>query len=246
MPLRAILQHSGRLRIILCASKGLADLNDRWRGEYVSPFLFGFRTCYLAGLADQEAEELIRQRGQIQASPQVSATIRAWAGNHPYLLQLLCSALYAEGRLREPVERDLVIDTMLADLFLDRRRLPLARRVRHPARPVHRAARWSQPRWRAHAQLPADLARSFTAGLLELGMLRAAPDGRWDVGNAFLAQWLRGQPAPPIPAITDQASLEMIDLAQHRPRRGGPAARAAIDPAERARARGAAAGGRRA
>jgi DNA-binding CsgD family transcriptional regulator len=213
MPLRAILQHSDGLRIILCASKGLADLNDRWRGEHVSPFLFGFRTCYLAGLTDQEAEELIRQRGQIQVSPQANATIRAWTGNHPFLLQNLCSALFGQGRLRQPEQRDLMVDAMLADLFrIDVGYLSPGDHAILRTLATHGPL--SLAGLTAHTRIPEDLARSFVAGLGQLGMLRAAPQGCWDVGNAFLAQWLRGEPTPPTSAITDQASLEVIDLAQ--------------------------------
>jgi hypothetical protein len=87
MRLRALLQGGQQLRLIICAAKGLAAINDRWRDEG-SPFLFGFRNYALAGLSDSAAEELISQRGTVAVAPGVAAAIREATGNHPYLVQL--------------------------------------------------------------------------------------------------------------------------------------------------------------
>lgn len=215
MPLRAILQHGPGLRVILAASKGLADLNDRWRGDYVSPFLFGFRTYYLASLTDAEAAELIQQRGRIEAAPSTIEAIRAWTGNHPFLLQYLCDTLYGDGRLRHPDERDLVVDTALADLLrIDVSYLSPGEHAILSALvargPLDQAALAVQVR------LADDVAHSFAVGLRQLGLIRARPDGCWEIGNAFLAQWLRTQHLHVAPTLTDRASLEVIDPAGQR------------------------------
>jgi DNA-binding CsgD family transcriptional regulator len=210
MRLRAILQHSDSLRIIVGASKGLAELNDRWRGEYVSPFLFGFRTQYIAGLTDQEADLLIRQRGQVQVSARTADTIRAWAGNHPFLIQTLCSALYRDGRLREPTPHDLIVDSTLAALFtVDISYLSPSEQA------ILRALAHHGPLNSSDLQQVTGLADealiSFADGMLRLGLVRGANGGRWAVGNEFLAQWLRSHPLQTISAITDRASLEVVD-----------------------------------
>jgi len=248
MPLRAILQHSASLRIVVCASKGLADLNERWRGEYVSPFLFGFRTIYVAGLSDGEAEDLIRQRGRVQASDQTVATIRDWAGNHPLLLQSLCHRLYSAGWLREPHASDLVVDPAMADLFsIDVGYLSPTEHAILGA--LARQGQQSIEELQARTQLTIEAIRSFVNALAQLGMLRPAIDERWRVGNAFLEQWL-GTQAPPInPTITDRASLEMGDPELQRAERAhGGAATPERRPgytAQRSRAGCAAAGRRR-
>jgi DNA-binding CsgD family transcriptional regulator len=209
MWLRAILQHSASLRLVICASKGLAALNDRWRGDDVSPFLFGFRTEPLAGLDDGAADALIRQRGQVRADAELATAIRQATGNHPFLLQTLCDRLYAGGALRPIEPRDLLVDQPLADLFrIDAAQLSpseqqvlvaLARHGPLDALALHAAT-----------GLAPDALSSFAHGLAQLGYARALPQGRWAVGNAFLAQWLRGHPLRLASAITDQATLEVL------------------------------------
>lgn len=208
MPLRAILQHSESLRAIVCASKGLADLNERWRDDFVSPFLFGFRTCYIAGLSDEEADELIRQRGRVAVASRSADIIRAWSGNHPFLLQSLCGRLYDGGRLREPDEHDLHVDAAMAGLFhVDASYLSPSEQAILSA--LARQGALAPAELAQHTGLAGEAIHSFAAGMAELGMLRLT-EGRWRVGSEFLALWARMQPAP-LAAITDLASLEVID-----------------------------------
>ena len=58
--------------------------------------------------------------------------------------------------------------------------------------------------------MAAPLLPSVTEGLLQLGMLRQGAEQRWEIGTAFLANWLRSRPAAAAPTVTDQASLEVI------------------------------------
>ncbi|HEY1016756.1 MAG TPA: LuxR C-terminal-related transcriptional regulator, partial [Herpetosiphonaceae bacterium] len=210
MPLRAILQHAESLRLVLCASKGLAKINDHWRSDDVSPFLFGFRSMYLAGLEDDEAAELIGQRGAVQVAPEVLDAIRRHTGNHPFLIQHLCGRLYQAGQLRPPAADDLLPDAMLGGLFaIDVGYLA-------PSEQAILSALAGGPLAGAELQRASGVAPqllpSFAEGLLQLGMLRQGPDGRWELGNTFFASWLRSRPAaPPDPSpVTDQASLEVI------------------------------------
>jgi DNA-binding CsgD family transcriptional regulator len=240
MRLRAIVQHSESLRVILCASKGLAELNDRWRDEYVSPFLFGFRTQYIAGLTDAAAEQLIRQHGQVQASAKTVDTIRAWTGNHPFLIQTLCSALYHAGQLREPAAADLIVDTTLAALFgVDTSYLSPGEQA------ILRALAQHGPLSAADLQrlvdLPAEALPSFVDGMLRLGLVRGMPGVGWAVGNEFLARWLRSRPVQPASVITDRASLEVVDtqlqertLAQVEQRRRARVQDTSLEPAAKA------------
>ncbi|MCG8347707.1 MAG: LuxR C-terminal-related transcriptional regulator [Chloroflexales bacterium] len=210
MQLRAVMQQSRSLRLIVCASKGLAALNDRWRGDDVSPFLFGFRTQPLAGLDEEAATTLISQRGAVQVSPEAIATIRATTGNHPFLLQTLCDRLYHDGRLRMPLDQDFLVDPMMADLFrIDIAQLSpseyaileaLARHGPRSSNDLHEIT-----------SLAAECIHSFAQGMAQLGYLRPASEQRWQAGNDFLARWLRGYPLTSQLTVTDQATLEVVD-----------------------------------
>lgn len=213
MGLRAVLQNSRSLRVIVCASKGLAALNDYWREAGVSPFLFGFKTSYMSVLTDQASEELIYQRGQVQIAPETVERIRAITGNHPFLLQTLCDRLYTRGTLREPHARDVLVDPMMADLF----RIDvsyLSPGEQSILQSLARHSRLNGEELQQHTSLAAEVLQSFTHGMLQLGYLRLHADGRWDVGNDFLAQWMRYYPVQALSTVTDQASLEIVDAAR--------------------------------
>jgi DNA-binding CsgD family transcriptional regulator len=207
MCLRGLLQHSQGLRLIICASKGLASINDRWRDEG-SPFLFGFRSYALSMLSDAEASALIRQRGQVEATPAVITAIGEATGNHPYLTQLLCDRLYEQGALRPPAEVDLLLDDSLADLC----RIDVAQ-LSPGERAVLRALAACGPLPLADladaSELPAEAAHSFARSLSLTGYLRPARGGGWRVGNRFLERWLTSNSPPAAPAVTDRASLEV-------------------------------------
>lgn len=221
MGLRGLVQRGVGLRLVLCASKGLASLNERWR-DSGSPFLFGFRTCPLRGLSDAEADALMSRRGQIQVSEEIAVTLRAATGNHPYLLQLLCDRLYARGALRAPQRTDLLVDDGLADLFrLDLTQLSPGERAvllavaRSGSRTVDDLAR--------AAQLELDQAERFAGVLTQTGQLREQ-QGNWIVGNLLLERWLRGDVGLQKPVVTDQASLEVAAQA------GSPAGERLTEP----------------
>lgn len=215
MCLRALLQHSRSMRLVICASKGLAAINDRWRGDDVSPFLFGFRTHYISSLTDQEAEDLMCQRGRILVDPADAAAIRVFTGNHPFLLQCLCDRLYHDDALRQPAERDLLVDPMMADLF----RIDVAQLSASEQRILGALAQHG-PLSRSDLQplvhLNDEALASFVQGMLHLGYLRTRSDGHLDVGNGFLASWLRSHSVQQATSVTDQASLEVVDAELQR------------------------------
>jgi DNA-binding CsgD family transcriptional regulator len=203
------LQHSKSLRIIICASKGLAALNDHWREADVSPFLFGFKTYYISGMSDEDAELLISQRGQVQASAAVVAAIHKLTGNHPFLLQTLCDRLYQHGTLREPRPQDSMVEPMMADLF----RIDVAYLSpgeQHILFTLARHGPLESSAVQQYTGLPIAVLQNFLHGMARLGYVRTDGAGVWSVGNEFLAQWLRLYPVQTDSAITDQASLEVV------------------------------------
>jgi DNA-binding NarL/FixJ family response regulator len=210
MNLRALLQHSNSLRLVVCASKGLAALNEQWRDDGVSPFLFGFKTVYIAGLTDQAANELISQRGAVQVAPEVAETIRRLTGNHPFLIQHLCDRLFRDGSLRAPTERDTAVDPMMADLFV----IDMSYLSPGEQAILYELAQHSNRQRgeiQQHTGLTDEALHSFAQGMLNLGYMRTLPDGCWAVGNEYLARWLRSNPAQAASSVTDQASLEVVD-----------------------------------
>ncbi len=210
MRLRAVFQQSRSLRLVVCASKGLAAINDRWRGDDVSPFLFGFRTQPLAGLEESAALELISQRGTVQVDPSVAARICAITGNHPFLLQMLCDRLYQPGRLRSPSEVDMLVDAPLADLFrIDVAQLSPSEQAILSA--VARHGSLAPADLHSITGLNHDTIASFAEGMAQLGYLRTTTTERWEPGNNLLARWLRSHTFAANPAITDQATLEVVD-----------------------------------
>ncbi|MCU0490061.1 MAG: LuxR C-terminal-related transcriptional regulator [Chloroflexaceae bacterium] len=209
MRLRAVLQQSRSLRLILTASKGLAALNDRWRGDDVSPFLFGFRSYALAGLDDAAAAALVTCRGSVAAPPEVVSRICTATGNHPFLLQTLCDRLYSNGTLRTPTGGDLLADLMLADLFrIDVAQLSPSEQALLLALACHGPA--ASATLAERSKLPLEAVQRFASGMAQLGYLRASAEGTWQVGNEFLAGWTRSNPLPTAPAVSDQASLEVV------------------------------------
>lgn len=206
MGLRGLVQSGVGLRLILCASKGLAAINDRWRDEG-SPFLFGFRTCPLRGLSDDEADMVMSRRGRVSVSPAVAAAIRAATGNHPYLVQLLCDRVYTGATLRAPQRGDLLIDDALADLFrLDVAQLSPGERIVLLAAAHHGPL--ATARIAAETGLDPEQAERFSAMLARAGQLRAV-EGLWAVGSLLLERWLQGGVDVQPPLVSDRASLEV-------------------------------------
>lgn len=216
MPLRAILQHSNSVRTIVCASKGLAKIDDHWRDQHVSPFLFGWSTQYLSGLTDDEADALIGQRGHVTVTSRVADTIRAVTGNHPFLIQLLCSKLYANGRLREPTEHDLTVDATLGRLFdIDLDCLAPGERAVLVALAHHGPLRTREIV--QHTGVDDNVFHALAAALLQLGLLRRVGTGHWQIGNAFLGQWLRRTDRPTMVVAGDQIRMEVDEGEGHVP-----------------------------
>jgi DNA-binding CsgD family transcriptional regulator len=206
MGLRGLVQSGVGLRLILCASKGLAAINDRWRDEG-SPFLFGFRTCPLRELSDDEAQSLMSRRGHVSVGPEVAAAIRAATGNHPYLVQLLCDRLYAGATLRAPQRRDLLVDDGLSDLFrLDIAQLSPGERAVLLAAARHGPLDTAQ--LATHTSLEPEQAERFAAMLVQTGQICMSEE-RWAVGNLLLERWLRGDVDVQPPLVSDRASLEV-------------------------------------
>lgn len=189
--LRRVLLGANGLRVVVTATKVLSRLNLLTRDWPTSPFLFGFSLRNLAGLEDEAAAALIRQTQDpvpVRVSDEQVRQIMEATGNHPFLLQVLCSRLFLEsGELRPLQPEDLYLDSSLADYFdNDYRWLsPGERQVLLSIVAGHRdVSSISQD-----TDLPPAAVQDFVYSQERLGKLRVTPEGLAPA-NEFLRRWL--------------------------------------------------------
>jgi hypothetical protein len=182
--LRRVLQRGPHIRTVLASSKRLSALHELCQDWETSPFLHGFALRYLSHLMPEAATGLIHQRQaarSVQAAPGLVAQIRQLTGDHPYLLQLLCSRLFTDGSLHPIADEDLAfVEAQMTGFLLND-----FAALSGPERAILRAVSSGQP-------LPADTDTAYLYGLVGLGILRHEGDG-YAVGNDFFACWLREQ-----------------------------------------------------
>lgn len=119
MRLRRVLLSNNGLRVVMTSTKILSQVNELNQNWQTSPFLFGFGLRNLKGLADEAALALIRHSQDpepVQVTDDLAQQISFLTGNHPYLIQILCSRLFTEeGSLRNIEPQDLMLDSTLQD-----------------------------------------------------------------------------------------------------------------------------------
>jgi hypothetical protein len=182
--LRRTLQRGPHIRTVLVSSKRLSALHELCRDWETSPFLHGFALRYLSHLTPEAAVGLVHQRQaarSVHAARDLVAQIRQLTGDHPYLLQLLCSRLFSDGSLHPIADEDLAfVEAQMTDFVLND-----FAALAGPERAILRAVSSGQP-------LPADAHPTYLHGLVGLGILRHEGDS-YAIGNTFFARWLREQ-----------------------------------------------------
>lgn len=109
--LRRALQSSTDIRSVIASSPRLWALAAQ--RDATSPFLHGFTPpLYLTPLQDDEASALIFQRqipegSRVRIDNAAAALVLERCGNHPFLLQMVCSQLLEVGDANEAVEKTL-------------------------------------------------------------------------------------------------------------------------------------------
>jgi hypothetical protein len=111
--LRRFFQRGESLRVVICATPGLARLNESAHPE-TSPFLHGFvPPLYLTPMEEESARQLIALG---DFSETESREISQKTNNHPYLIQLICARLF-ESRDLVKVIQEVCSDRMISDFF---------------------------------------------------------------------------------------------------------------------------------
>lgn len=218
--LRREMQRSEALRVVMTATKRLAELNDLSRDWDTSPFLYGVTPRYLGRLERDDALALVRQT-QSLAPPSVpigvAEAVLAATDGHPFLTQWLCDRLWLAGALRLPAADDLIPDANLINLFqLDYNYLaPVERRI---LRCLSFAE--SLDETGLMGQLGVTLAdmqlRYLIQSLVQLCYVRRV-GARYSTGNLLLRSWLQfwATDAPASP-ISDALAVDQADEEQQQ------------------------------
>jgi hypothetical protein len=114
--LRYLIQHQARLALLFAGVQTLDELGPAWSSYFINvkPLTIGY-------LNSAEAEELIRRPDagvdfKLVYSDEVVDQIKTQTSGHPYLLQLVCSAVVEESN----AQKTLQVDGRLLDAALDR------------------------------------------------------------------------------------------------------------------------------
>lgn len=215
--LRKIFLAGSGIRVIMVSTKILLQLNEQAADWNTSPFLNGFAPRNLTALDPVAAAMLIRQSqsaAPVTASEQVINCIRDEAGDHPFLMQMICQRLWQEDNsLRELTSADLIVDDMLAGFFehdykylsAGERRILLA---------VSRAGVLSENAVREATGLSESETVGFVFGLIKLGYLRVVYN-QLAVGNQLLDTWIQQNFArleqQVSSAISDNSSQRLLE-----------------------------------
>jgi hypothetical protein len=186
------------LRVVFASTRQIYRMHDVCRDWPTSPFLSGFDMSQTLGSLEPEAADALIAQAQaaedarVRAAAGVVKAITRATNNHPFLLQILCSRLFAEdGTLRPPDEDDMRVDPILAGFFEHDFR-QLSQTDRRIVLAVHRGGPTTEAELAAiDGDNAAELAQRLN-NLEALGYLRRPADGEEQVaiGNLFLASWL--------------------------------------------------------
>jgi hypothetical protein len=104
--LRYLIQHQARLALLFAGVQTLDELGPAWSSYFINvkPLTIGY-------LHPAEAEELIRRPDagvdfKLVYTDEVVDEIKAQTHGHPYLLQLVCSAVVEESNAQETLQVD--------------------------------------------------------------------------------------------------------------------------------------------
>jgi len=182
------------LRVVLTGSPKLNLLNgsaDPGNGRL--SMLSSFEFLYIGRFDDPEAEALIRQcknpDGCVQADPALVAEIMTLTGNHPFLIQWLCTRLFDSNQrqLRYLTPDDQRVDTPLHLFCQDEYNLFSLPEIQVLAQ----LSSSTQSLDDLHQMLPEVFGLDAMVSNLErLGTLRLCK-GRYSLANSFFTNWLK-------------------------------------------------------
>jgi hypothetical protein len=214
--LRDTLLNRTTIRPVLVSTRRLSRLHQQTQDWYTSAFLDGFGSYPLLNFRDETANQVIRQTQNaipVRVEESLLADIRHATGNHPFLLQKLCSQLFDEtqGGLRPLRPSDFDPDPQIAlGFFL----LDFNALTPDEAALLQFIHASSCDLAELENQFPHLKVRLPLYNLINLGFLRQEKDN-YQIGNLFLAKWL--DTLPPHHTPQDGVTNKMVrEVAQER------------------------------
>lgn len=181
--LRRALQSQEGVRTVMASGPRLWKLAEQ--RDDTSPFLHGFAPpLYLGPLPDEAARRLVGQMqgtgaGAIADDDGTVAEILRRCGNHPTLLQMFCARARELGDLERATESIAADPTIRFFFAVDFDLLT----------PIERETLVAL----ARSEAPFETRLEDVLHLERLGLMRRSGEGRLEIGNPILRQWLRSQ-----------------------------------------------------
>ncbi|MFN8453628.1 MAG: AAA family ATPase [Anaerolineae bacterium] len=210
--LRDILLNRAAIRPVLVSTRRLSHLHQQTQEWSTSAFLDGFASYPLLNFRDETASQVIKQAQSatpLSVEESLLTGIRRATGNHPFLLQKLCSQLFDETQesLRPLLPSDFDSDPQitLGFLYLDFNALTPdeASLLQY----IHISPCTLTQLENQFTQLKLKLP---LYNLIQLGFVQEERD-RYHIGNLFLASWLDTLPSHHTPqgGITNKMMREV-------------------------------------
>ncbi|MBM3238723.1 hypothetical protein FJZ31_20725 [Candidatus Poribacteria bacterium] len=209
--------NSQRIRLILAASQEIYNLYDTCKEWTTPPFLHGVSELTLSRLTGGEVESLIRQRDSegkpvIEVSNETVSEIERFTDNQPFLIQCLCSVLYADGRLLDVTEQHLkqVFESFpLSWVFFDlcKHLSPEQRLVLLQFRGVDVI---NESDLSVQTQLPSYEIKLILHELTKLCYIKRF-DGEYKISNSFFERWLNSKEADRISAMDREEITQEVE-----------------------------------
>ncbi len=216
--LRRVMQHHPAIRTILTSTRRLSRLYAIQQHQDTSLFLEGLEPRYLAHFDDETANQVIcrlQSDNPITVDELLLANLRSFSGNHPLILQKICSQLFDPdiNRLRPFDENQFILDDQLHGTFqhdFDSLTADESDILQTIGPSIVPTAEIEQ----AFPDISANSLRRALHDLTQLGFLRRTDRG-YQASSAPLGHWLAGDPTyhPTQGGVTNRM---MREVAQER------------------------------
>jgi hypothetical protein len=212
--LRDTLQNQAIIRPVLTSTRRLSRLYEQSQDWGTSLFLDGFASYPLGNFRGETATQLITQAkstSPLEVEKALLTDIRQTTGNHPLLLQKLCSQLFNNelGNLRSLLPADIALDPQITGFF----QIDFNALTPDEVELLQYVSTSPCTTTKLQKQFSKINVRLLLHNLTELGFLRKDTNN-YDISNLFLAEWLKTSPThQPKDGVTNRMLRE---IAQER------------------------------
>jgi DNA-binding winged helix-turn-helix (wHTH) protein len=214
--LRHAMQSREDIRTVLASTIRLWALAEQ--KEDTSPFLHGFTPpLYIARLSDEEARSLIEQAHlrpdeRPRFDDGVVDTIRERCDNHPYLIQLVCKRYLESGGLEEAIEQ-VATDRMVSYFFSVDFEM-LSKVEGDIIKMIAKQSVASSDSIQEEFSLGTGVLEGTLRRLENLGFIRGAIEGQYELSNYFFGRWLQEIDDHNLPSNSAASTMPINDEEQ--------------------------------